>query len=65
MAAHIALIETLLLSDTHPCSDFCYKVSVSSILDCLLGKAAEKAESITDSEEERMAPDKGFSSKDK
>ena len=70
VAAHIALIEAMsvskLLSDTHPCSVlFCYKVSVSSILDSPLGKAAVKAASITNSEEESVAADKGFSSKDK
>ena len=70
VATHIALIETMsvskLLSDTHPCSVlFCYKVRVSSILDSLLGKAAVKAASITNSDEESVAADKGFSSKDK
>ena len=70
MAVHIAIIEAMsdskLLSDTHPCSVlFCYKVRVSSILDSPLGKATVKAASITDSEEESVAADKGFSSKDK
>ena len=41
------------------------KVRVSSILDSPLGKATVKAASITDSEEESVAADKGFSSKDK
>ena len=41
------------------------KVRVSSILDSLLGKAAKKAASITNSDEESVAADKGFSSKDK
>ena len=55
-----------LLSDTHPgFAVFCYKVHVSSILDNSLGKAAVKAASTTNSEEENVAADKGFSSKDK
>ena len=38
---------------------------MSSILDSPLGKATVKAASITDSEEESVAADKGFTSKDK
>ena len=38
---------------------------VSTTLDSPLGKAAVKAKSITDSEEESVAADKSFSSKDK
>ena len=38
---------------------------VSTILDSPLGKATVKAKSITDSEEESVAADKSFSSKDK
>ena len=41
------------------------KVCVSSILDSPLGKAAVKTASITNSDEESVAADKGFSSKDK
>ena len=41
------------------------KVHVSTILDSPLGKATVKAESVTDSEEERVAADKSFSTKDK
>ena len=41
------------------------KVCVSSILDSPLGKATVKAASITNSDEESVAADKGFSSKDK
>ena len=52
----LTLISTLL---------YFAKVRVSSILDSPLGKATVKAVSITDSEEESVAADKGFSSKDK
>ena len=38
---------------------------MSTILDSPLGKATVKAKSITDNEEESVAADKSFSSKDK
>ena len=58
----------LLISvDFIPCCVRCLvaKGHVSTILDSPLGKATVKAESITDSEEERVAADKSFSTKDK
>ena len=69
MAVHIAIIEitsdSKLLIDTHPGFTVFAKVRVSSILDSSLGKATVKAVSITNSDEESVAADKGFSSKDK